>query len=196
VEIAQESISGLPLATATAWANEAELLKPYNAAVSSAITSLWQQSASGIEKANGDYFVSYALDSRLDGSKHNLKKLIGGDDNQRLEVMVRDSRTGRIIPGLRPECTLVAPDGKLYGPSEMLLTWHPWLTLYGRAERIPRKDAYKLRVHFDAPGFRRWGRQSERFASPADIEFGDVTLESGKPSTAGKNPELTPEQKD
>jgi hypothetical protein len=56
------------------------------------------------------------------------------------------------------------------------LTLHPWFNHYGHSVRLPRKGVYKLHVHFDAPGFRRWGRQSERFASAVDVDFDNVSL--------------------
>ena len=44
-----------------------------------------------------------------------LKNLFefGGKDDVRLELPVRDSRTGRLIPGLRPQASLVAAGGAL-----------------------------------------------------------------------------------
>ena len=47
VQIAREAVAQLPLATATTFANEAELLRPCNAALSAAVTALWQQSIFG-----------------------------------------------------------------------------------------------------------------------------------------------------
>lgn len=185
--VAPDAPSQLPLATATASAHEAELLKPCNAALTAAITALWQQSVDGAEKPADDYFVGYALDFNglaipLAGSKLHFKSLSAftGKDDVRLELLARDSRTGRIIPGLRPQATLIAADGESYGPGELFLTWYPWLTHYGGSARIPRKGVYTLRVHFDAPGYRRWGRQSDRFAAPADVEFENVSLKPGK----------------
>ena len=107
-----------------------------------------------------------------------MKNLIefSGKDNVRLEVLVRDSRTGRLMPGLKPQASLVAADGSVYDPGELPLTGHSWLNHYGRNLRIPRKGLYKLRVSFDAPGFRRWGRQSGRFASPVEVEFDNLSL--------------------
>jgi hypothetical protein len=187
VPIALDALSQLPLTTATAAAHEAELLKPCNAALTAAITALWQQSVSGAEKPADDYFVGYALDFSgmaipLGGSKLHLRSLSGftGKDDVRLELLARDSRTGRIIPGLKPQASFVAADGESYGPGELSLSWYPWLTHYGGDVRIPRKGVYTLRVHFDAPGYRRWGRQSDRFATPADVEFENVSLKPGK----------------
>jgi hypothetical protein len=174
VPLVHNDIAILPLATATSAENEAELLKPCNAALSDAITALWQQSASGAEKPLGDYFVAYALDDATLAKLHLLE--FSGKDNVRLEILVRDSRTGRLIPGLKPQASLAAADGSTYEPGELPLTWHTWLNHYGRNLRLPRKGVYTLRVSFDAPGFRRWGRTSERFASPAEIEFDNLSL--------------------
>jgi hypothetical protein len=177
VPIVQNDVMLFPLATVTASANEAELLKPCNAALRAAITALWQQSASGAEKPADDYFVAYALDD-LAQARPRMKNLLefSGKDNVRLEVLVRDSRTGRLIPGLKPQASLVAADGSVYDPGELPLTGHSWLNHYGRNLRIPRKGLYKLRVSFDAPGFRRWGPQSVRFASPAEVEYDNLSL--------------------
>jgi len=187
IPIAQDAVSSLPLATGAASANEAELLKPLNAALSDAITALWQQSVSGAEKPAGDYFVGYALDyAELalppSGAKHRLKNLVQftDRDEMRLALLVRDSRTGRLIAGLHPRASFVAANGTLYGPGEMPFRWRSWLTHYGRSDRIPRKGLYTLRVHFDAPGFRRWGRPEERYALPADVEFDKLSFKPEK----------------
>jgi hypothetical protein len=187
VQITQDAVAQMGLATASASANEAALLKPCNAALSAAITALWQQSVSGYEKPAGDYFVGYALDYsgrsvQIAGSKLRIKNLVEftGKDNVRLAVLPRDSRTGRLIPGLKLQASLIAADGKLYGPGELPVLWNPWINQYGRDSRIPRKGFFKLRIHLDAPAFRRWGRQSERFAAPADVEFDDVSLQPGQ----------------
>jgi hypothetical protein len=173
-----------PLATASASAHEAELLKPCNAALTAAITALWQQSVSGAERPDDDYFVAYALTFPgtgipLAGSKLHFKGLTGKED-VRLELLVRDSRTGRIIPGIKPRASLIDADGESYGPGELSLTLYSWLTHYGGDARLPRKGLYTLRVHFAAPGFRRWGRQSERFGVPAEAKFENISL---KPET-------------
>ena len=185
--IVQDAVSQLPLATATAFANEAELLKPGNAALSAAITALWKHSvpASRSPRATTSSVTRSTTPGwpcLLAGAELHPKNLIEftGKDNVRLTLLIRDSRTGRLIPGLKPQASLIAADGKLYGPGELPLVVHSWLYHYGRNARIPRKGLYKLRVHFDAPGFRRWGKQSERFAAPAEVEFDDVSLQPGK----------------
>ena len=164
---------------AVSTANEAELLKPCNAALSAAITALWQQSVSGAEQPAGDYFVAYALDDSPRRAGLRMKNLFefSGKDNVRLELLVRDSRTGRLIPGLKPQASLVAADGAVYGPGELPLD----LAFLARPLRTqsphsPQGSLQAAACHFDAPGFRRWGRQSERFAAPAEVEFDNLSL--------------------
>jgi hypothetical protein len=187
--ILQNEVMLLPLATQTGFSTEAELLKPGNDALSAGITALWQQSAAGDEKPARDYFVAYALGEAAPArtlGRLRRKGLLdfGSKENTWLEVLVLDSRTGRPIPALTPHASLIA-DGDPFDGGELTPVRRPWLDVYGRTVRMPRKGSYKLRVWFDAPGFRRWGRQSERFAQPAEVEFEDLTL----------NPEPKPEPK-
>ncbi len=182
--VAQNSAPLPALATAAAAAQESKLLKACNAALTASITALWRQSVDGAEKPAGDYFVAYALGYpgpalQLGGSNLHIKSLTGKED-VRLRLLVRDSRTGRIIPGLKLQASLVDADGTSHGPGEMSLNSHSWLTDYEGDTRISRKGLYTLRVHFDAPGFRRWGRQSDRLAAPADVEFEDLSLKPEK----------------
>jgi hypothetical protein len=188
--IAQNDVMLLPLATASvSAAEEAELLKPYDDALSAAITALWQQSASGAEQPSGDYFVAYALQGSA--MRPRVKNLFefSGKDNVQLDILVRDSRTGRLIPGLHPLASLVAADGTGYEPEGMASIRHSWLDHYGRGFRLSRKAAYSLSVSFDAPGFRRWGSQSERFAAPAAVEFDNVTLMPEESKSEASKPE-------
>jgi hypothetical protein len=191
VPIAQNDVMQFDVATASiSTADEAELLKPYNDALSAAITALWQQSAAGAEEPSDDYFVAYALgDPAL--AKLRVKNLFefSGKDNVRLEVLVRDSRTGRLIPGLNPQASLLAADGAVYNPGGLPFDLNSWLDHYGRSLRIPRKGLYTLTVTFDAPGFRRWGRQSGRFASSADVEFDNLSLKPESSKSEASKPE-------
>jgi Fe2+ transport protein len=178
IDIEQNTLALLPVASETSFATQAKLLKPSNDALSAAMTALWQQSASGAEKSSGDYFVSYALgDSALSGPLSILRKGFGNRENMPLEVLVRDSRTGRLIPALAARAELISSAGATLDGGELAPIRRPLFNIvYARNLKLERKGSYKLRVRFDPPGFRRWGRQSERFAQPATVEFEDVSL--------------------
>jgi len=183
VAISREEISGLPLATASAAAVEQELLKPFNEVLRTAIAGWWRHAAAGEEKPMGDYFVAYAVkDSAGFGTR--LKNLLdfSGKDEMRLALLVRDSRSGRILPGLEPQVTLVeaGSDREAHPsprPVSLAPAWHPWLTPYANRVQLRPDKRYRLHVHAAAPGFRRWGRESGRFGSDIDIEFSDVSLD-------------------
>ena len=178
VTIKQSDVMLVPLATEAAAAKEAELLKPCNEALSASITALWQQSASGEEKADGNYFVAYALEAAPPSVVARLRRkgpLDLGRENARLHVLVRDSRTGRLVPFLAPQSSLETP-GELHDKGSLAPMRHPWLNLYGRYLHMERKVNYRLRVTLEPPDFRRWGRHSERFASPAQVVFEDLSL--------------------
>jgi len=94
VQISQDTVAAMSLASDTSFAYEADLLKPANAALSAAITALWKQSLSGSERPFGDYFVGYALDFSglvmpLPGAKLHLKKMVdlSGKDSVRVVVL-------------------------------------------------------------------------------------------------------------
>ena len=110
VTIRQNDVILRPPATEASVAAEAELLKPCNDALSASITALWQQSASGEEKSDGNYFVAYALETAPSAMLARLRRKrppeFGPNENARLDVLVRDSRTGRLIPFLAPRASL------------------------------------------------------------------------------------------
>ena len=65
----------------------------------------------------------------------------------------------------------------------------PRFQFYGRPLRLQPKASYRLRVTLEAPDFRRWGRQSERFASPAEVVFEDVSMSPEERNPEQRKPE-------
>lgn len=183
IAVTPEILAALPLATALSFPEEAELLRPSNARLTSAITALWKETDSGSEEAVGDYFIGYAIgeatvvNARRESDAHRSGlRAFGMGGSPALAVFPRDARTGRVVPGLAVQTELLNAEGKSFasGPAWMAHTY--WFDLYRRAADVPRKSVYKLRVRFAPPGFRRWGRQSERFAAPVDVELHNVIL--------------------
>ncbi len=143
VQIAREAVAQIPLATATGFANEAELLRPCNAALSAAITALWQQSVSGLEKPDGDYYIGYALDfSSMYGPTHGAMIHIGNMKNAGVSCCwsaIRAPADSFPVLSLRPLSS--TPMAKSYGPGELFLSWYPWLDHYGRrCSQFPARD--------------------------------------------------------
>ena len=169
--VTAEALSHIPLATAIVPSDEAALLKPCNEALREAITALWKRSAAGEERAAGDYFIGYAM-AAPPGAGSQLKRDLGlAHHDEPLTLLIRDSRSGRLIPGLVPHASLVAADGSRNEAGGFDMDWRAWLMAYRGGSHLHGARDATLRVRFDAPGFRRWGRQSERFAAPGEIEF-------------------------
>ena len=191
VTIRQNDLMLRPPATETSVATEAELLKPCNDALSASITALWQQSASGEEKSDGNYFVAYALEAAPSATLARLRRKrapeFRGDENARLDVLVRDSRTGRLIPFLAPRASLETA-GELNDQGAATPMRHTWFHFYARTLRLQPKASYRLRITLEAPDFRRWGRQSERFALPAEAVFENVSLKPEERKSQERKP--------
>lgn len=99
--------------------------------------------------------------------------------NAHVEVGVMDGGTGRALPDLKVTATLIR-DGKPVGTMSQPFMWHPWLFHYGENWRIPRSGRYDIRVHVDAPAFRRYGDAATRFASAIDTTFTGIKIVAGE----------------
>lgn len=178
-----EMLASLPLATAIGFPEEAEMLRPGNAARTASITELWKQTDSGAEEAAGDYFIGYAVgetsvvNAHRDADAHRAGlRAFGRGGSVAIAVFPRDARTGRVVAGLEVNAELLSSANQSFGGGALSPAHALWFDLYQRTLGAPRKAVYKLRVRFAAPGFRRWGRQSELFAAPVDVELHNVIL--------------------
>ena len=192
VAIVQNDVMLLPLATANvSTADEAELLKPYDDALSAAITALWQQSASGAEQPSGDYFVAYALGAPA-MRPPVVKNLFefSGKDNVQLEVP--GARFAHRPPHSRTPSSGQPRRRRWHGLRARGAGSNPAFLARPITDAVfalSRKATYTLSVSFDAPGFRRWGRQSDRFAAPAEVEFDNVSLKPEASKSEASQPE-------
>lgn len=137
----------------------------------------------GKEVCVGEYLVAYAVEEAegmyvaADGG---LEWQEPDGENAHIEVAVRDAADGRLIPGLKVEVTLTAPDGSDAGTHELPLLWHPYLYHYGRNWSVPRDGKYKMRVRFDPPTFARHDKKNgKRFLEPCDVTFDAVSIKTG-----------------
>lgn len=177
--ITTDALAPLRLATAASTA-EAALLKPEIDAYGQALTALWQSSTTGEERADGDYFVAYALAGADDWKR--LEHALGEHTaSEGLAIVVRDSRTGRPIPELVPHAVFAYRDGRNVNAVALALTLSAGLAHYSAATpKLQADRSYTLQVSFEAPGFRRWGRESARFATPGHVEFPGAGLKPPK----------------
>ena len=138
----------------------------------------------GREVEHGEYLVAYAVEE-AEGmyapSNAGLEWQEPGDANAHIEVAVRDAADGRLIPSLKIEATLVAPDGTTVGTHELPLLWHPYLYHYGRNWRVPGDGDYTLHVRFQPPSFPRHDKANgHRFLKGGDVTFENVSIKTGQ----------------
>ena len=166
-----------------------ELAQAQGDAYHETLEELYEDVNSGAAKPAGDYRVGYAIDYALaswEFSKAKSKFIYAIDTeestqvNAHVEATVQETRTGRFVPGLRLTATLADLPGKALGSHELPFEWHPWAFHYGENWRVPRSGFYRLRLHGEAPAFRRYGREAGRvFARGFDVDFDSIRVVTG-----------------
>lgn len=177
-----------PLSDAAAAATE--LAQAQGDAYHETLDALHEDANSGASRAAGDYRVGYAVDYALATWDYNERKKkftyeIDTEEsaqlNAHVEATVQETRTGRFVPGLRLMATLAGLPGTDFGTRELPFEWHPWVFHYGENWRVPRSGtAYRLRLHAEAPAFRRYGRTVGRvFERGFEVSFDSVRVVTG-----------------
>ncbi len=115
----------------------------------------------------------------------NLRYTIEADEsaarNAHLEIGVRDSLTGRFMPGLHVRGTVLDAAGRTVGTYEPPFMWHSWIHHYGMNFRVAHSGAYSVRIHADPPPYRRYGPGAERlFAGPVDATIDHLKIVTGQ----------------
>jgi hypothetical protein len=100
--------------------------------------------------------------------------------NAHVEVAALDAMTGRFLPDLNVRATLLL-NGREIGTMAQPFMWHPWLYHYGENWRVPHSGHYDIRVHLDAPPYRRYGPiATGLMAQPIDTVFRGVKIVTGE----------------
>lgn len=158
-------------------------------AVMKTLHEMWRQGTSGDLKRIGTYHLAVAVEYDEaywyypPGSNtltYKQDEEASTERNSHIEVAPLDSRTNRFIPVQHVTVTVYDRQGRPIGTHREHFMWHPWLWHFGKNWRVPDTGAYRLRVRFDAPTFRRYGRKAgRRFARPVDVMFGPLRIATG-----------------
>jgi hypothetical protein len=137
----------------------------------------------------GDYLVAIAIDEAEgmwlpngDGTIH-WHEPEEEEANAHLEIAVLDKDTGRFVPGLKVEATILGPDEKVIGTKEQPFVWHPWLCHYGRNWKLPGDGPFEVHVLIHPAPFPRYDKEhGNQFTEIAEVEFGEVELKRQQPA--------------
>ena len=142
----------------------------------------------GTETVVGEYRVAYAVEYaetfwRMAGGKlvYDARPEQSAETNAHVEVAVFDALTGRFLPGLSVQVSVLDAAGRPAGTQDVPFMWHPWLHHYGRNWRVPRAGEYRLRIHVEPPAWARADRElGRRFTQPIDVVFDRVHVFTGQ----------------
>ena len=176
------SVPGQPSDESTK--KQLELAREQGDSFGRAVRMMVEEEASGEQTEVGDLLVGYAVEEAegmyrlVDG---NLEWQNPSDENAHIEIVVRDARDGRFVPGLEVTVTVRSEDGTEIGSHRQPFLWHPWLYHYGRNWILPKDGTYSLEVHVEAADFMRHDKTNgARFGEAVDVEFSAVEIETGQ----------------
>lgn len=136
------------------------------------------------EKEVDDYIISLASEE-AEGTyrlqEGELKWNVPEEGfNTHLEVVVRDRKDKRFIPGLKIK-------GKIYDEGENLIAekdfpflWHPFLFHYGAFFKIPKEGNYHVELEIPAPEFHRHDEiKGKRYEKDVKVKM-QIEMEAGR----------------
>ncbi|MHA6279820.1 iron transporter [Salinimicrobium sp. CAU 1759] len=136
------------------------------------------------EKEVDDYIISLASEEaegtyQLEGGKLEWKTPKEGF-NTHLEVVVRDKKDKRFIPGLKIRGKVLDENGKQIIETDFPLLWHPFLLHYGAFFKIPKEGKYKVQLEIPAPDFHRHDEiKGKRYEKDVRVEM-EIEMETGR----------------
>lgn len=161
-----------------------QLAREQGASYEQALLEMIEDEAQGAETKAGDVLIAYAIEEAEGMYEWQSGKLVWRDptdENAHIEIVVRDARDGRFIPGLEVRVTVTTADGTAVGTHVQPFLWHPWLHHYGRNWTLPGAGEYHLAVHVEPAGYMRHDKvNGDLLAAPVDVEWSDVRIETGQ----------------
>lgn len=136
------------------------------------------------EKTVDDYIISLASEEaegtyQLKNGKlewHVPKK----EFNTHLEIVVRDKKDQRFIPGLNIKAKVFNEKDELVVEKDCPFLWHPFLYHYGAMFEIPKEGKYTVEVSFPAPEFHRHDEiKGKRYEKGVQIRI-PIEMETGR----------------
>lgn len=136
----------------------------------------------GEKIVTGDYEVSYSVGPAkglYEFSTGKLEWKEPEDANAHLDVVVKDAKDGRFIPGLHLNATLIDKRGGKAAGTHLPFVWHPERDHYGANVKVPQSGEYTLQVHIFPATFTRADKEAgKRYTVDADVSFENVHIDA------------------
>ncbi len=139
-----------------------------------------------LEAEAGDYLVTASFEPAegmyVPAPDGSLRWMAPSEEqNQHLEVIVRDRRDGRFIPALDVHLRLLDRAGSTALETDVPFIWHPFVLHYGVDGCIPGEGDYTAVVSIPAPRFARHDEvRGRRYEDPVEVRLGPVHLTPGR----------------
>ncbi len=163
-----------------------ELARLQGDAYSQALGEMMRE-AVHVEAEAGDYLVTVACEEAeglfLPDGDHLLQwQTPAVDENQHVEVAVRDRDDHRFVPGLHVTARLIdAATGRHLGQKHLPFLWHSFLWHYGANWHLPEEGDYHIEVSIAAASFARHDElRGRRYEKPVTITLGPLHLCPGR----------------
>lgn len=178
-------LASLLLTSLTACAPDAASPSAVPDGVSEQYTALDAEVADeGGSTTSGDWTVSYIVEAAEPWFAHEGRRDVfrpaAADETHHIEVIPRETATGRIVPDVPVTVAVVDASGDVVD-EKTLNFYYSRFFHYANNFKVPDDGTYSLRVHLDEPTFFRHGEQGEEpaLARGADVTFEDVELSRG-----------------
>ena len=139
-----------------------------------------------VGKEVNDYFVTASFEPAEgmyipDIDKSLIWRPPSDEDNQHVEVIVRDRKDKRFIPQLLISMKLYDKNQKIVFNKEIPFIWHPFVYHYGTNGSIPDEGVYVPEVTIAMPLFHRHDEvRGERYTKDVMVKLDSVHLTPGK----------------
>ena len=136
------------------------------------------------EKEVDDYIISLASEEaegtyQLEDGELKWKTPKEGD-NTHLEIVVRDKKDKRFIPGLKIKGKVFDEKDNLIVDTDFPFLWHPFLLHYGAFFQIPKEGKYRVEVQIAAPTFHRHDEiKGKRYGRDVKVDI-EIEMEKGR----------------
>ena len=134
----------------------------------------------GGEVESGPWTVGYIVEGAepwFEGPEKASFREPDAEATHHIEVIPRETATGRIVPDVPVTVEILDADGKVVDSGELNFL-HSTFFHYANNFEVPEEGAYTLRATLGAPTFLRHGEKGERpaLAEGTTVEFEDVEL--------------------